>query len=123
MHPPSPRVTRAGQAGSSATRARSSGGITKPAGRSRTRCGRQQQHPTVDMRIDVRYERPADGIVAASRHSDLVVVGRRGSHGLVHLGSVVRAVVHGSRCPVMVLTPASRERGRKAAVEAETARS
>jgi nucleotide-binding universal stress UspA family protein len=82
----------------------------------------QQQHPTVDLRIDLRYERPADGILAASRHSDLVVVGRRGSHGLVHLGSVVRAVVRGSQCPVMVLTPASREQGRRATVEAQAAR-
>jgi len=70
---------------------------------------RQEQHPTVNLRIDVCYQRPADGIVAACRHSDLVVVGRRHPHGLIHLGSVVRAVVRESRCPVMVLTPASQD--------------
>ena len=69
----------------------------------------QQQYPAVDLRVDVRYQRPADGIVAASRHSDLVVVGRRHSQGLIHLGSVVRAVVRESRCPVMILTPASQD--------------
>jgi nucleotide-binding universal stress UspA family protein len=66
-------------------------------------------HPEIDVRVDVPHERPVDAIVAASRHSDVLVVGRRRSDGLVHLGSVVRAVIRESQCPVLVVTPASRQ--------------
>jgi len=66
-------------------------------------------HPDVDVRVAVPHQRPVDAIVAASRHSDVLVVGRRRSDGLVHLGSVVRAAIRESQCPVVVLTPASRQ--------------
>lgn len=77
-------------------------------------------HPDADIRIDVPHKRPVDAIVAASRHSDVLVVGRRRSDGLVHLGSVVRAVIRESQCPVVVVTPASRQAS-SATVEPERA--
>jgi nucleotide-binding universal stress UspA family protein len=57
--------------------------------------------------VRVVHERPADLLVAASRTAGLVVVGRHhpslpfGSH----LGPIVRAVLWGSECPVMVVDP------------------
>ena len=52
---------------------------------------------------------------AATLHADLIVVGRRGS-GLVRpalLGSTVGTVLHGARCPVLVVTNASNERANR----------
>lgn len=67
----------------------------------------RRAHPTVDVRTDVPHKRPIDAIVEASTHTDALVVGRRRSHGLVHLGSVVRAAVRESHCPLIVVTPDS----------------
>lgn len=67
----------------------------------------RRAHPSVDVRIDVVHKRPADALVEASEHSTLLVVGRRGAaHGLTHLGSVTRAVIRESHCPVTVVAPA-----------------
>ena len=65
----------------------------------------REAHPSVDVRVDVPHVRPVDAIVRASGHSDVLLVARRRSHGLVHLGSVVRAAVRESRCPLVVVTP------------------
>jgi nucleotide-binding universal stress UspA family protein len=67
-------------------------------------------HPSVEVRVEVPRLRPADALVRASRRTDLLVVARRRSHGLVHLGSVVRAVVRESRCPVLIVTPDTPDR-------------
>jgi nucleotide-binding universal stress UspA family protein len=67
----------------------------------------RRAHPGVDVRVDVPHVRPIDAIVQASEHTDLMVVGRRRSHGLVHLGSVVRAAVRECHCPLIVVTPDS----------------
>ncbi|MBZ5736950.1 universal stress protein [Nocardioides mangrovi] len=61
----------------------------------------------VPVHVEVRHGRPADQLVAESRRSDLLVLGRhwtgrRVSH---HLGSVVRTVLRFSRCPVLVTDP------------------
>lgn len=63
-------------------------------------------YPTVDVRVEVPHMRPADALVEASGHADLLLVGRRHSgHGMTHLGSTARAVIRESRCPVMVVAP------------------
>jgi nucleotide-binding universal stress UspA family protein len=51
---------------------------------------------------------PADALVAASDHADLVVVGShgRGALGTFLFGSVSRTLIKRSHCPVVVLPPA-----------------
>jgi nucleotide-binding universal stress UspA family protein len=61
------------------------------------------QYPAVSVRIDVRHQPAADAIVAASRHSDLVLIGRRYRRHGPHLGAVARAVLSASRVPVVVV--------------------
>jgi nucleotide-binding universal stress UspA family protein len=63
----------------------------------------QSAHPTIDVRAEVPHIRPVDALEHASAHSDLLLVGRRRGHGLVHLGSVVRTLISESRCPVGVV--------------------
>jgi nucleotide-binding universal stress UspA family protein len=66
----------------------------------------QAAYPAVDAQLEVSHARPADALLAASQRSDLLVLGRRsGAHAVTHLGSVTRALVRESRCPVMVLPP------------------
>jgi nucleotide-binding universal stress UspA family protein len=68
----------------------------------------RRAHPSVDVRIDVVHKRPADALVERAGHSALLVVGRRGAaHGLTHLGSVTRAVIRESPCPVTIVAPAA----------------
>lgn len=63
-----------------------------------------------DVTVDLRVQRgrPADTLVAESARSSLLVVARHrsGSHtSHHHLGSIVRAVLHQSPCPVMIVDP------------------
>jgi nucleotide-binding universal stress UspA family protein len=53
--------------------------------------------------IDVDKRRPAVALAAASRSSELVVVGSRGLHGFRLLGSVSERVAHRSVCSVLVV--------------------
>jgi nucleotide-binding universal stress UspA family protein len=64
----------------------------------------------VPVQVEVAHGRPADALVAASRHSDLVVVGRHDALIPVgsHLGPVARAVVRESQCPVLLVAPTHR---------------
>lgn len=61
----------------------------------------------VKVTIDARHAYPADALVEASHHSELLVVGRHDA--LVpfgsHLGPVSRAVLHAAVCPVMLADP------------------
>jgi nucleotide-binding universal stress UspA family protein len=59
----------------------------------------------LDTDVDVLAQDPADALIAASRHVDLLVMGSRahGSKRSVVLGSVSRAVITGAACPVLVL--------------------
>jgi nucleotide-binding universal stress UspA family protein len=54
-----------------------------------------------DVALDER--RPVEALVAASKGSDLVVVGCRGLHGLASLGSVSERVAHRAVSPVLVV--------------------
>jgi nucleotide-binding universal stress UspA family protein len=59
----------------------------------------------VDAEVDILYNDPADGLVAASRHVDLLVMGSR-AHGprrATILGSVSRKVAEQAACPVLIL--------------------
>jgi len=59
----------------------------------------------VDAEMDVLYNEPADGLIAASRHVDLLVVGSRarGPRRAAVFGSVSRKVAEASACPVIIL--------------------
>ena len=59
----------------------------------------------VDAELDVLYNDPADGLIAASRHVDLLVMGSRsrGPRRAVVFGSVSRKVAEESACPVIIL--------------------
>jgi nucleotide-binding universal stress UspA family protein len=61
--------------------------------------------PTVPVEVEVRHQWPADVLVDDSRNASLVVIGRRGARGWIpeHLGSLARAVLRSSLCPVMVV--------------------
>ncbi len=78
-------------------------------------------YPTVEASLTIAHARPADALVAASRNSALLVLGRRGAaHSVTHLGSVARALISESTCPVMILPPEwtrSADAGARDAVE------
>lgn len=59
----------------------------------------------VDAEMDVLYNEPADGLIAASRHVDLLVMGSRaqGPRRAAVFGSVSRKVAEESACPVLIL--------------------
>ena len=69
--------------------------------------GWSQKYPDVDVRRVVERDRPAHALVTASAAAQLVVVGSRGRGGGagLFLGSVSHALLHHSRCPVMVARP------------------
>jgi nucleotide-binding universal stress UspA family protein len=53
--------------------------------------------------VEWSERRPVDALVTASEHSDLLVVGCRGLHGLASLGSVSERVAHRAACSVLVI--------------------
>lgn len=53
--------------------------------------------------VELDERRPVDALVAASKGSDLVIVGCRGLHGLASLGSVSERVAHRAVSPVLVV--------------------
>lgn len=55
-------------------------------------------------------DHPADALVAASRDTDLLIVGSRGLHGLAALGSVSERAAHRAECSVLVVRPGSDRR-------------
>jgi nucleotide-binding universal stress UspA family protein len=59
----------------------------------------------VNSEMDVLYNEPADGLVAASRHVDLLVMGSRarGPRRAAVFGSVSRKVAEEAACPVIIL--------------------
>jgi nucleotide-binding universal stress UspA family protein len=59
----------------------------------------------VEHEIDVLVEEPADALIAASRHVDLMIMGSRGlgPKRAVMLGSVSRKVSQHCACPLLIL--------------------
>ncbi|MBP2706997.1 universal stress protein [Microbispora sp. RL4-1S] len=67
----------------------------------------RRDNPEVAVREDLVYGHPAQALAEASGTADLLVVGShgRGALGTVALGSVSRAILHHSACPVAVVRP------------------
>ncbi|MBE4733503.1 universal stress protein [Streptomyces caniscabiei] len=65
----------------------------------------RDKYPGVTVRTDVVLLHPAQALLNACRRSDLLVVGRRTDPGAVEgrLGPVTHAVLHHTRCPVVVV--------------------
>jgi nucleotide-binding universal stress UspA family protein len=59
----------------------------------------------LDADVDTLYNDPADGLLAAARHVDLLVMGSRarGGRRSVILGSVSRKVAEHATCPVVII--------------------
>src|SRR4051812_17664561 len=59
----------------------------------------------VEAEVDTLFNDPAEGLVAASRHVDLLVMGSRGrgARAAAVLGSVSREVAERAACPVVIL--------------------
>jgi nucleotide-binding universal stress UspA family protein len=71
------------------------------------------RHPDVDVHIELVHMRPADALVERSGRSDLLVLGRSWSKATVsHLGSVTRAVLRETHCPVEVVDVVDRTASR-----------
>ena len=67
--------------------------------------------PDLDADLDVLAQDPADGLVAATRHVDMLVMGSRayGPKRAVLLGSVSRQVMERAVCPVLIVPRGSAE--------------
>jgi nucleotide-binding universal stress UspA family protein len=59
----------------------------------------------LDPDVDVLFNDPAEGLIAATRHIDLLIMGSRarGPRRAVVLGSVSRKVAERSACPVVII--------------------
>jgi nucleotide-binding universal stress UspA family protein len=67
--------------------------------------GWAERHPDIPMTRVFEHAHPVEALVSHSADGDLLVIGTRGGggvHGLA-LGTVARAVVAGSSCPVMLV--------------------
>jgi nucleotide-binding universal stress UspA family protein len=75
------------------------------------------------VRIDARHGHPADALIAASRDSALLVVGRHDPLVPVgsHLGPVARAVLREAHCPVLLANPRASHHWGEHATEASAA--
>jgi nucleotide-binding universal stress UspA family protein len=67
--------------------------------------------PDLEVELDVLAQDPADGLVAATRHVDLLVMGSRryGPRRATLLGSVSRKVAGATACPVMIVPRGSED--------------
>ncbi|MFI6369972.1 universal stress protein [Streptomyces sp. NPDC050546] len=65
----------------------------------------QEKYPQVTVRTDVMLLHPAEALLNTSRGAELLVVGRRTDPQAVEgrLGPVTHAVLHHTRCPVVVV--------------------
>ena len=70
----------------------------------------------MEIEADLLVNDPADGLIAASRRVDMLVMGSRalGPKRAVLLGSVSRKVVAGAACPVLVLPRGAEQRRTRA---------
>lgn len=69
--------------------------------------GWQEKYPDVEIRRELRRDRPRQALLDASENAQLVVVGSRGRGGFTGLllGSTSQALVHHAGCPVLVVRP------------------
>jgi nucleotide-binding universal stress UspA family protein len=66
----------------------------------------RKAHPDLDVRVDVVHMRTLDALVNASRHSEMVLVGRSGKPQCpTYLGSSGRALIREALCPVEIVPP------------------
>jgi nucleotide-binding universal stress UspA family protein len=72
--------------------------------------GHEERYPDVDVHRHLPLSGPTDTLAVLSENASVVVVGSRAHHGPAALGSVSRAVVERSRCPVVVVRTASEVR-------------
>jgi nucleotide-binding universal stress UspA family protein len=69
-----------------------------------------KHHSEVEVVVDVVEQRPVDALVDATRTSHLLMIGRPGlAHRIPRLGSVTRAVLRETLCPVELVPVATRE--------------
>lgn len=70
--------------------------------------------PDVPVEVHVRNARAGEALIEASRHADLVVVGRHTSllPSGSHLGPIARSVLREADCPVLLATPRTGHRVR-----------
>lgn len=70
-----------------------------------------EKYPDVVVERRVVQDKPADALIEASKHAQLVVVGSRGRGGLrgLLLGSTSQELIHHAACPVLVVRPESNE--------------
>ncbi|MBZ5736958.1 universal stress protein [Nocardioides mangrovi] len=69
----------------------------------RTSLATSDVDPDHDLALEVRWERPAEALVEASRSSSVLVLSRRaGEHG-TRLGSLTRTVLQHAACPVLLV--------------------
>jgi nucleotide-binding universal stress UspA family protein len=67
--------------------------------------------PDLEVDIDVLAQDPGEGLVAATRHVDMLVMGsrRHGPRRSTMLGSVSRKVAGAAACPVLIVPRGSEE--------------
>jgi nucleotide-binding universal stress UspA family protein len=78
----------------------------------------------LEVEIDVLAQDPADGLVAVTRHVDMLVMGSRayGPKRAVMLGSVSRRVMERATCPVLIIPRGTTEATEALIGDAETQR-
>jgi nucleotide-binding universal stress UspA family protein len=76
----------------------------------------------VDVDIDVLFNEAAEGLLAASRHVDMLIMGSRAlaPKRAVLLGSVSRKVIASAACPVLVLPRGAEAKTESLIADAET---
>jgi nucleotide-binding universal stress UspA family protein len=81
----------------------------RPSDQARTVAGFGELYPDVAMTMEFADGDPTDALVAASRTAALLVLGSRGRGRLAStlFGSVSRALIRRSGCPVVVARPRS----------------
>lgn len=63
----------------------------------------RERAPKVKARVELRYAQPADTLAEVGKEADLLVLGRRTRRGPMRIGSIARAMIRESACPVMVV--------------------
>jgi nucleotide-binding universal stress UspA family protein len=67
--------------------------------------GYRADYPDVEVQVELHYQRTVVALVEASRHADLLVMGRRGERAPMglSLGSTARAMLRSGLCPVEIV--------------------